>query len=213
MPIGLNGEHQKTNAALAIALCNVYLATALNSKLRSKTPNYNPNKNNYISNFIENNSILPQEFVDGLASCKWAGRAQKFHLPKLPNLTFCIHTHFLVPYTPFLFILTWEDIDGAHTPESTDVCATWFSTTLRQNKNPQPTPTTKNIFMFYCGRGRDPVTLLQPIYKRISLETIAFDSAIFPTFAIFPTTPNTLTKAFQNDNDPLWQKGMYIYCN
>eukprot|EP00026_Physarum_polycephalum_P006160 Phypoly_transcript_06201.p1 GENE.Phypoly_transcript_06201~~Phypoly_transcript_06201.p1 ORF type:complete len:486 (+),score=72.23 Phypoly_transcript_06201:30-1487(+) len=196
--LGLNGVHQQYNAALAIALSQVWLMSSPKSKLRPPTTDYNPKTNNYVTSLVH--SSLPPYFAQGLADTKWAGRAQTIRLPDHPNLTIYV--------------------DGAHTPESTEVCAEWFASSLDQpisSPTPQPTTTisdTKtssttnekvlNIFVFHCGRGRAPATLLKPITSHPRLKN-AFEVAIFPTFAIFNTAA-TLTKILYNDNDPAWQK-------
>ena len=151
---------------------------------------------------------------------------------------------FIFHFSFFIFDISFlicKDIDGAHTPESAEVCAEWFASSVEKppphqhaSSTPLPTPPTQqpspsqpissssqqstssqpttaetkealNVFMFHCGRGRTPATLLKPITSHPRL-TNAFELAIFPTFAIFPNTAATLTKILYNDNDPTWQK-------
>jgi folylpolyglutamate synthase len=52
-------------------------------------------------------SDLPLNFVVGLRDCKWQGRCEVVTVDGSQNLT--------------LFV------DGAHTPESIEACAKWFS--------------------------------------------------------------------------------------
>lgn len=214
--LGLNGIHQQYNAALAIALSQVWLTSSPNSKLQTAklqtaklqptAPDYNPRKNNYLASFAH--PSLPLFFTQGLADTKWAGRAQILRLPDHPNLTLYV--------------------DGAHTPESAEVCAEWFASSLDKtpptlpstpshfpansftSPSPSSTPSSTsqeaiNVFVFHCGRGRTPATLLKPITSHPRLSS-AFQHAVFPTFAIFPNTAATLTKILYNDNDPAWQK-------
>lgn len=86
---GLNGIHQKHNAALAIALSQVWFHSSPNSKFKSSSSSsqYQPSINNY--NAISS-SPLPSFIETGLTNCRWPGRAQIFQIPGYSNLTFCI---------------------------------------------------------------------------------------------------------------------------
>lgn len=197
--LGLNGVHQKSNAALAIALSQAWLHSSPNSKFKPSSPispPYLPSVNNYN---VLSSSPLPPFIAKGLTSCRWAGRAQIFQIPEHTNMTFYV--------------------DGAHTAESTEACADWFNSCLVSSStstssssssisststNSSPSFTNSlNVIVFHCGRGRNPGTLLEPITQHSNLK---FDKAIFTTFSIFPNTAATLTKILYNDNDPQWQK-------
>ncbi|GAQ83711.1 folylpolyglutamate synthase [Klebsormidium nitens] len=100
--LGLAGDHQRINAALAVALCRAWTEragpTAQLDNLRQAMQR----------------KRLPDSFRRGLASVEWPGRAQI-----MPDTE--IQAPGESPQGSLMFYL-----DGAHTPESMEVCATWF---------------------------------------------------------------------------------------
>jgi folylpolyglutamate synthase len=174
--LGLQGDHQRTNAALAIALSNTWLASSKYARKEHKNPNYSPQANNY-SVLI---TPLSQATRVGLALCKWPGRAQVLEVPDTTNLT--------------LFL------DGAHTPESMQVCAEWFA---NREKHTQSKDIIK-VLVFHCGSGRDPAALLGPVVSNAGV----FDKVFFTTFLVYPPAAATTTVLVRNkaDNDPKWQQ-------
>jgi len=96
--LGLPGEHQRENAALAIKLAAVWesrCGVLSNDKAKER------------ASMILEEYRLPKEYVSGLEDAKWPGRAEIFNDPESCNMTFFI--------------------DGAHTPESLKACAEWFT--------------------------------------------------------------------------------------
>ena len=91
--IGLNGIHQQYNAALAIALSQVWLTSSPKSKLQPSKSDFTPNTNNYVTSLAQ---PLPGYFTNGLTKTRWAGRAQIIKLPDHPNLTICILSIYLL---------------------------------------------------------------------------------------------------------------------
>lgn len=73
-------------------------------------------------------NTLPEAFLRGLSTAHLSGRAQILHDPlvKSHNSSEAIAR----PSGELVFYL-----DGAHSPESMEVCARWFSNAVKINKN------------------------------------------------------------------------------
>ncbi|KAI8618281.1 Mur ligase [Chytriomyces sp. MP71] len=120
-PLGLKGDHQYINAAVAVASCSEWVSA------------YNARHGDWKVEYEA------EDVKRGLGSAMWPGRSQTLTFPEFPNATF--------------------HIDGAHTPESLEVCATWFNTI-------HPIyPAERNILLFYCTGGRSPDDLLRPLMR------------------------------------------------
>jgi len=171
--LGLHGQHQHENAALAIALSNVWLETSKYSRSDSKRGNYDPIMNNYEDVFL---GPLSASFKAGLANCRWPGRGQTLTVEDVPNLVFYL--------------------DGAHTPESMEVCARWFK---KVSENTTDDKETIKLLIFHCGSARDPLSLLTPLVN----AGLIFQKAFFTTFLVTSTSAFGRAKA---DNDPQWQQ-------
>lgn len=98
--LGLEGEHQYINAALAIALCSTWLQRTGHVEI----------------NYLKEMTHLPEQFVKGLATAALQGRAQIVPDQLIESES----SGDLVFY-----------LDGAHSPESMDVCAKWFSLAIK----------------------------------------------------------------------------------
>ncbi|XP_048127112.1 folylpolyglutamate synthase isoform X5 [Rhodamnia argentea] len=118
--LSLSGDHQLVNAGLAVSLCKCWLQRTGNwEKLLEK-------KQDEVAAGLE----LPPAFVRGLSTARLSGRAQIVH------------------DTPLMFNgsadtsensgeLTFY-LDGAHSPESMEACARWFSGATKANKTSTP---------------------------------------------------------------------------
>jgi len=104
--LGLAGEHQKLNAALAVKLCRVW------AQREPSAPEAMKRAEGAIAEY----KVLPALYLQGLKKCRWPGRAQV--LPDVGEggsggrLTFYL--------------------DGAHTDDSVQSCATWFVEATRR---------------------------------------------------------------------------------
>ncbi|KAG0213806.1 Folylpolyglutamate synthetase [Mortierella sp. GBA30] len=67
--IGLAGKHQVANAALATALCRIWIEKVLGEKIGSSE------------------EIIPKEFIKGLSSARWPGRGQIMVRDNKPKIT------------------------------------------------------------------------------------------------------------------------------
>lgn len=186
--LSLCGDHQFINAGLAVSLCKSWLKSTGNWKKLLKSEN------------LEN--TLPKEFLRGLSTAHLSGRAQILHDPLVKSDT----SSEPIPKSSGDLIFY---LDGAHSPESMEVCARWFSNAVKINKNLLPPSSSldsenaeglwangythrkmeKNprriskqefqILLFNCMDVRDPQILLPQLVNTCALSGIHFSKAIF----------------------------------
>ncbi|XP_078435864.1 folylpolyglutamate synthase-like isoform X2 [Wolffia australiana] len=163
--LGLAGDHQLINAGLAVSLCKYWLHTK--GHLEEKPY-----------------PVLPQGFVKGLSTATLPGRA---HIVKDKVRSFGNPWADERSCGDLIFYL-----DGAHTPESMEVCVGWFSGAAMDNppiynphqidkKNGKHDPqsdsrspkTSKLVLLFNCMETRDPLLLL-PKLTRLSFSVALF---------------------------------------
>ncbi|GFY84732.1 DHFS-FPGS homolog C [Actinidia rufa] len=185
LQLSLSGDHQFINAGLAVSLCKTWL---------QRTGNWEKLLQNDSG---ENN--LPEAFLRGLSTARLSGRAQ------------IVHDSFLKSYScsearenssgDLIFYL-----DGAHSPESLEVCAKWFSNAVKVTKNlPQSISPfkvrnveelwgngyghheseeesdkiSKRILLFNCMEVRDPQILIPQLVNTCASSGNYFSKAIF----------------------------------
>ncbi|GMH20180.1 hypothetical protein Nepgr_022021 [Nepenthes gracilis] len=108
LKLSLAGDHQFVNAGLAVALCKSWLqCTRIWEKM-------SPNDIHEVD--------LPAAFLRGLSSARLSGRAEIVF-----DAAVKAHSMFA---GDLIFYL-----DGAHSPESMDVCAKWFSSSVIGNND------------------------------------------------------------------------------
>ena len=86
----------------------------------------------------------------GLEAARWPGRCQRLLLAASPHIDWCL--------------------DGAHTPESLQICADWFSDICLQDDRPI-------YLVFNCTHERQGTTLLPPIvaaFQKLNLAGVIF---------------------------------------
>ncbi|CAH9087720.1 unnamed protein product [Cuscuta europaea] len=178
--LSLSGDHQFTNAALAISICKSWLKT---------TRLWQPKNADW-------EETLPDAFVTGLSRAHLSGRAQIVHDDSIIS-TSGINESYL---GGLIFYL-----DGAHSPESMEACARWFSTAVLENKNlslssscfknqtpkrvgvdgcippgdSQESFKTSKILLFNCMDVRDPQILLSRLVNTCASSGTHFSKAIF----------------------------------
>ncbi|KYR01519.1 tetrahydrofolylpolyglutamate synthase [Tieghemostelium lacteum] len=185
--LSLEGDHQRENASLAIALANCFCIKQ-NSKPISTI--YNQNQNYTLYNYAKNNynidyfKPLPESFIKGLSTCQWPGRAQ------------------YLKYSDKLELY----LDGAHTPESALVCLNWWKSVVNKdgassNENQQQ---SQYILMFTCTGGRSPKSFLQPFIDAWKNNEIpAFTQILIPEF---DDTLKHITPHSVNESPLTWEK-------
>lgn len=148
--IGLSGDHQKENAALAIRLVAAWEAAGFkDGKLGPEAKSRSDN--------ILNELIIPKKYVLGLEKARWPGRAELFEDTESDNMTFFI--------------------DGAHTAESLTACAEWFSSASDLYLKKHGQTSADRVIIFNCMEERDPASLLLP-FQRMLLERGAWPGQV-----------------------------------
>ena len=138
--IGLQGEHQRSNAALAMAMCRYAMTHWQHSSSTSTTP-----------------SIL--KIQDALARTFWPGRCHTVPYPTIPTMSDPKQRYNLNPTMNLR-------CDGAHTPLSINACIEWFRKVIGNSGNSADASTTTSLLylIFNCGHERNPIPLIYSLY-------------------------------------------------
>uniref|UniRef100_A0A0D9XL84 Folylpolyglutamate synthase n=1 Tax=Leersia perrieri TaxID=77586 RepID=A0A0D9XL84_9ORYZ len=114
---------------------------------------------------------LPDQFIKGLSSACLQGRAQI--VPDIEVLS--------KDNSSLIFYL-----DGAHSPESMEICARWFSCVTKKDEEqpgsldqPHVSSNSRKILLFNCMSVRDPQRLLPRLLATCAQNGIHFDQALF----------------------------------
>ncbi|KAI3777992.1 hypothetical protein L2E82_06931 [Cichorium intybus] len=114
--------------------------------------------------FIDQTSCLPEQFIKGLTTANLQGRAQI--IPDIQNPS------------DLLFYL-----DGAHSPESMEVCANWFSIAVKEDNSLKE---SSQILLFNCMSVRDPQILFPRLLDTCTSHGVKFKKAIFvPNMSVY----------------------------
>ncbi|XP_071715570.1 folylpolyglutamate synthase [Rutidosis leptorrhynchoides] len=184
--LSLSGDHQLVNAGLAVSLCKSWLSTTRNWE-------------NLFQNDIGDDS-LPDAFLRGLSTAHLSGRAQIVHDSTL-GLSNQMGLDEKSCSGELIFYL-----DGAHSPESMDACAKWFSNVVKEKihrpvssfsnhgnmeaaynngcvqqlKEKEESKTiTKRILLFNCMEVRDPEIILPRLVDICASSGSDLSKAIF----------------------------------
>lgn len=202
--LGLAGDHQFVNAGLAVELCRCWLQ-------RSGHQNLLPNGN------ME--ADLPIAFLRGLSTASLPGRAQIVH-EKMEKS--CKKSEVNENLGDLIFYL-----DGAHSPESMEVCARWFSNAMGDDKHslkhgvfdgPQCNAQTENnhcngsskiskrILLFNCMEVRDPHLLLPQLINTCASSGVHFSKALFvPSMSTYHRVNPGVSVVSSVSQDISWQ--------
>ncbi|KAJ1911921.1 Folylpolyglutamate synthetase, partial [Tieghemiomyces parasiticus] len=142
IPLGIQGAHQALNAQLAAALTTHWVR---GSSLR------HPAVERALAELTSAGPQIPPFIAEGITEARWPGRSQVVREPESN--------------------LTWY-LDGAHTKESMEACATWFTATALAEP---PVPT---VLIFNCSRGRASGGMLQALGRHV-LPRIPITAAVF----------------------------------
>ncbi|XP_042012655.1 folylpolyglutamate synthase-like isoform X1 [Salvia splendens] len=134
-------------------------------------------------NYLNQNTSLPEEFIRGLATASLQGRAQ------------IVPDHLIESESPGDLVFY---LDGAHSPESMEVCAKWFCLATKEDHNPSynqsyniakgshesgnSAPLRKyptQILLFNCMSVRDPQLLLPRLINACTSHGVHFKKALF----------------------------------
>ncbi|TVU32094.1 hypothetical protein EJB05_23812, partial [Eragrostis curvula] len=158
-PLGLHGEHQYMNAGLAVALANTWLERQGHlDRVQGK-----------------HSGTLPDQFIKGLSSACLQGRAQIVPDPQVNSENDKASNSKLVFY-----------LDGAHSPESMEMCARWFAQVTNIDGD-QPDSlgqrhtgtNVRKILLFNCMSVRDPQRLLPCLLDTCAQNGLHFEQALF----------------------------------
>jgi len=189
----LAGDHQYINASLAVALCHSWLRRTGHSE------DFN------LTESATEEGYLPEAFKEGLSMANILGRAQV-----IPD-SYTMHNEHCnmkedgnADSGRLVFYL-----DGAHSPESMEVCAEWFSHAIKKERHSFPetrgviseTKTdssgllenfchqhqstenlkmkSKQILLFNCLSVRDPQLLLSRLVNTCGLHGVHFHRSLF----------------------------------
>ncbi|XP_058748154.1 folylpolyglutamate synthase-like [Vicia villosa] len=145
---------------------------------------------------LERTDTLPEQFIKGLTSASLQGRAQ-----------IVADTHFKSEQSNELVFY----LDGAHSPESMEVCARWFSLAIKENNADQTlfhrqldNPKSSHeivkmqhaerglrrkstpILLFNCLTVRDPQLLLPRLMETCAGHGVYFKKALFvPSLSVY----------------------------
>ncbi|PIA54584.1 hypothetical protein AQUCO_00900862v1 [Aquilegia coerulea] len=119
---------------------------------------------------LDQTSYLPDQFVKGLVTTSMQGRAQIItdpHMERPGDLVFYL--------------------DGAHSPESMDMCGRWFSGAIKEDihhgSREQPEADSRKdstqVLLFNCMPVRDPQLLLPRLISSCANHGVHFQKALF----------------------------------
>lgn len=215
VPLGLRGEHQRANAALAVALASAWekqwvAAQQQNSSSSSVAPERLKRAQERVR--LLEKGVLPVEYLEGLAATVWPGRSQ------------------VVPEEEFLVAgagkgggsssssssrLTFY-LDGAHTPESMASCAQWFAEEAGEGEGEGggagDEKKTLRFLFFNCTRERAPAALLPALVTGLAARGAAPHAALFvppdSQYGFLAASPSSDERSAQARADLSWQRAL-----
>lgn len=180
MKIGLAGEHQIENTALAVQLAAVWESRY--GKFLSTDGTASKRSDSILRDFC-----IPSEYRKGIESARWPGRAEIFDDAEVDNITYFV--------------------DGAHTSESLAACASWFSSA---SKCRERNSLIERCIVFNCMEERDPAALLEPLQTTLHEHNTLPREIIFsPTLSSYTklnTPSDTIDTTWQATLKDTWQR-------
>ncbi|KAK9063400.1 hypothetical protein SSX86_017270 [Deinandra increscens subsp. villosa] len=157
-------------------------------------------------------SCLPEPFIKGLTTASLQGRAQI-----IVDRACDIQSQ-----GDLMFYL-----DGAHTPESMEVCANWFSLAIKEDHKQERcarsngnSKDSTQILLFNCMSVRDPQLLFPRLLDTCADQGVNFEKALFvPNMSLYtkvgssssaPPTGSEVDYSWQLTLQTIWED---IICN
>ncbi|KAL7253236.1 hypothetical protein ACSBR1_007715 [Camellia fascicularis] len=166
-------------------------------------------------NYLDQTSSLPEQFIKGLTTATLQGRAQI-----VPDRLIDIESPGdLVFY-----------MDGAHSPESMEVCAKWFCLAIKEENKQQnlsnhrhdnssadhklvdssgckiPMKNSTQILLFNCMSVRDPQLLLPRLINTCANHGVHFKKALFvPNISVYNKVWSSASPPTDLEVDLSWQ--------
>ncbi|XP_041998981.1 folylpolyglutamate synthase-like isoform X1 [Salvia splendens] len=163
--LSLSGDHQFTNAGLASALCKSWLQSTGNWEKLLQHPGEEDN--------------IPDAFLRGLQTARLSGRAEIVRDSTLSSSAMASEAENTSGDLVFY-------LDGAHSPESIEACARWFSSAVKGKTSKEvwgngdvKGKISKKILLFNCMDVRDPQSLLPILVDTCASSGTHFAKAIF----------------------------------
>lgn len=212
LKLGMSGDHQLVNSGLAVSLCKCWL---------QRTGNW--------ERMFQNGfkvAKIPDAFHRGLSTANLSGRAQIVYDCYASSLNSTKQSE--NSNGDLVFYL-----DGAHSPESMEACANWFSSVVKRNnkslhcfraknmdkdsgnddpvkvlKEAKSTKVSKKILLFNCMEVRDPQILLPQLVNTCASSGVHFSKALFvPTMSTYSkvSSGNSVTSSDIISKDLSWQ--------
>ncbi|KAL2541636.1 Folylpolyglutamate synthase [Abeliophyllum distichum] len=164
-------------------------------------------------NYLNQTTSLPEEFIRGLTTAALQGRAQIVPDPFIENES----PGDLVFY-----------LDGAHSPESMDVCAKWFCLAIKEdynsldnrahnelssshesghmNNHKTSEKSSTQILLFNCMSVRDPQLLLPRLMNACASHGVHFKKALFvPNTSVYYKVGTGASPPANSEVDVSWQ--------
>ncbi|XP_038904563.1 folylpolyglutamate synthase isoform X1 [Benincasa hispida] len=212
LKLGMSGDHQLVNSGLAVSLCKCWL---------QRTGNW---ERMFLNGF--KGAKIPAAFLKGLSTANLSGRAQIVY--DCYTSSFNSTTQSDNSNGDLVFYL-----DGAHSPESMEACANWFSSVVKGNhkslncfraknldrdsgsddpvkvlQEAESTKLSKQILLFNCMEVRDPHILLPRLVNTCASSGVHFSKALFvPTMSTYSkvSSGNSVTSSDIINKDLSWQ--------
>ncbi|XP_022158588.1 folylpolyglutamate synthase [Momordica charantia] len=212
LKLGMSGDHQLVNSGLAVSLCKCWL---------QRTGNW---QRIFQNGFKVAN--MPDAFLRGLATANLSGRAQIVYDRYASSHNSTMESE--NSNGDLVFYL-----DGAHSPESMEACANWFSSVVKGNhKSPhcfmaknidrdsenddlvkvmqeaESKKVSKQILLFNCMEVRDPQILLPRLVNTCASSGVNFSKALFvPSMSTYTkvTSSNSVSSSDIMSKDLSWQ--------
>ncbi|KAI8540012.1 hypothetical protein RHMOL_Rhmol09G0228100 [Rhododendron molle] len=147
-------------------------------------------------NYLDQTNSLPEQFLKGLTTATLQGRAQ------------IVPDRLIGAESPgdLLYYL-----DGAHSPESMEVCGKWFSHAItgesrQQNASNQRQGNSTQILLFNCMSVRDPQLLLPRLINTCANHGVHFQKALFvPNISVYYKVLSSALPPTDSQVDLSWQ--------
>ncbi|KAI3939317.1 hypothetical protein MKW98_022185 [Papaver atlanticum] len=169
----------------------------------------------YEGTYLDQANSLPEQFVKGLTTASLQGRAQ-------------------IVADPFVNLESPGDVvfylDGAHSPESMEICGNWFSLAIKEDtqhygslkKQPYESSNVLNtalrgpneflsmnsiqILLFNCMSVRDPQLLLPRLIRACANHGVHFQKALFvPNQSVYSKVGSHALPSSDPQVDLTWQ--------
>eukprot|EP00246_Nothoceros_aenigmaticus_P014831 TRINITY_DN5872_c0_g2_i1.p1 TRINITY_DN5872_c0_g2~~TRINITY_DN5872_c0_g2_i1.p1 ORF type:complete len:284 (+),score=55.24 TRINITY_DN5872_c0_g2_i1:231-1082(+) len=167
--------------------------------------------------------FLPEPYKVGLSIAQFPGRAQVVREP-LESAEDCSDIFLNQRYNASTSRTLAFFLDGAHTPESMEICAKWFCRAVKDDAQLAAGLSNgscvnralsfsglRRVLLFNCMQERDPQLLLPPLLDVCQQHGLHFHTALFvPGTSSYTLVQSRQSPAFAKDAqkapDLIWQR-------